>query len=1518
MYCSCLADRGRNLPNSVPEQVFHMKLPYYSASPLCEHSGSSSAGAVSAGVPPSSAAQTGNGEVALPAPPPDTLRTLALKHRNMVHNDMASFGSLRGNAHVQALKTPPSELLTMRVSGIQQAATGNRSEATILHTSTTDTRSPSAIITTASAATANPKALSTEMHLGRNDSLCQPGLYPPPSDRTHGGSSPGSPGSNAHAAIITHSGVELRPAKYLQLTGVVPVASNQLRTGSPSPLIPTISPAPLLPPVPLPLPPITTGVPSMYLQSNPPMWVSTLWDPSGKYPPQIVNSAPAPAPAPAPALLNIGLLCVGGGGGDGGGGSCSGRGGVNGSGGGDAGDGNGSSGNVIIGSMRAGVGSGGGDGAAVAANSGGGRSPVPRYLHEGTMGGRPMKAGPTCGTALAKIIAAVLAENLIVPSVADGITLPATATAGSGAAQGPEAAITDATLPHEATGASVAAIPVVHAAPAPARVAPTAPARVAPAAPAVAPARVAAVPAAGGGSYGGDTNSVAVRLDDQGRGGGGNGSGGNGGTYNGSGGGCGNQQVEVAVQASVRNDCSKAASCGHGCEYGGGGAGGEAPLDAGLMAMATDLAAHGRELVSRLVRVQATRRRLVQLEEVLTGQILQARHMLLSVLDQQQQQQQLIQQLSAQRSEQQPRQTLMQRPLQLQTQPPPPPPQQQQQQQQDQQQQKRQPQQQQQGDEDLPKSSTQLQLKQSQSPELRCQNQVRQVLKRWRGEDQQLTAATAASMMEGAVAAGSAKRALLQPSSEPTATGKMEEDLATTMPIHGIYIPQPTTRPLATTAAVTSGLPVARRSSSGGPVVSPPQRVHREQQQQMGAIPEGQQLQLPHNAMWQLRQPAEQQYLPQPKQQQQSAAGQQKRQRHPPMKLEDGWRQPQQQEDDFQLSVDCKGLEVYRADEQQKSTEAAESLIQLCQVLPLPQLEPQQQPAAPSSRDVLQPQPRPQLLPSSPPQPQQRQQKSRWSSLSSRRSQQPQQPLSSALFSLAGPDAGTQRSPLLPQVTYHNRQRQQQPRQQLQQRQPQQCPHQPVSLTAASAHQPAPSPAAATAAAAAHLHTNPIFGGDGSPGNCRPCWATRETFPVIAAGKTDPLCDDVNDDDVLLRGGSTGSAGARIEAVGAVAAGPSCAGASDGKWAANSNEAGGLDDASVVPSIARAAVGPEGAADGNYCSSAGLSAAGDVCSGLIACIPTQPHQGPCRMTQQPAAAAFQVIQLARQLMMTQGQQQRRVTAAARPAPSAPPVAAPVASYITVNGEQRQQQQHSKQQQSKLQRREQRQDLHQQVASAVRNDDQLAATSNTAGDAAIVAGDSNRHAAGAATSPVIAAAAGSGPAATAAPPEGVGGSIIRTAGPTVRVSSLSHLAALHPGWSSWQQQQANPTADLLSQPSLPPQMAQQHEQPQHQQLLDQQRSQRLEQQLLQLCQQQQRQAPQASSSPPSGLQHQQQLMLGPGGTPMPRATQLPGVTHLPPSHGGVPSTAMMAPRAIDSSGSSLSPCRKRSRVMGAYF
>ncbi|GIL59246.1 hypothetical protein Vafri_13878, partial [Volvox africanus] len=293
-------------------------------------------------------------------------------------------------------------------------------------------------------------------------------------------------------------------------------------------------------------------------------------------------------------------------------------------------------------------------------------------------------------------------------------------------------------------------------------------------------------------------------------------------------------------------------SSGHGCEYGGGG-GSQAPPDADLMAMATDLAAHGRELVSRLVRVQATRLRLVQMEEMLTGQILQARHMLLSVLDQQQQ--------LVQRSEQQPGKTLTQEPLQMRTEPPPPPLQQQQQ---HLQQQKQQPQQQQQGDENLPNLPTQPQRKRSQSPELRCQ--VPQVLHQWRDEGPHLTAATAATMVEAAVEAEPAERGLLQPSCEPRAAAEMAEDM-TSMPM---LISLPATRPLATMAAGTSGLSVLGRSSSGGPVVPPPQRVHREQQHQRGPPLEEPQQQ--HNVMRQLRQPAEH-YLPQPKQQQQSVAG---------------------------------------------------------------------------------------------------------------------------------------------------------------------------------------------------------------------------------------------------------------------------------------------------------------------------------------------------------------------------------------------------------------------------------------------------------------------------------------------------------------------------------------------------------------------------------------------------------------------------------------------------------------------
>ncbi|GIL59244.1 hypothetical protein Vafri_13876, partial [Volvox africanus] len=172
---------------------------------------------------------------------------------------------------------------------------------------------------------------------------------------------------------------------------------------------------------------------------------------------------------------------------------------------------------------------------------------------------------------------------------------------------------------------------------------------------------------------------------------------------------------------------------------------------------------------------------------------------------------------------------------------------------------------------------------------------------------------------------------------------------------------------------------------------------------------------------------------------------------------------------------------------------------------------------------------------------------------------------------------------------------------------------------------------------------------------------------------------------------------------------------------------------------------------------------------------------------------------------------------------------------------------------------------------------------------------------------------------------------------VRVSSISSHVAFHPGWSSCQQQQqqgANPTADLFSQPSLqplppqmlpPPPMTQLHGQPQQQQQqLDLRRSQRQEQQQ-QLCQQQDQQrhhlqAPR--SSPPSG-QQQQQRMLGPAAVRLPLATQLPGyqVTWLPlpVTHLTIPSPAApMAPPLVDSSGSPLSPCRKRSRVMGAHF
>ncbi|GLI60159.1 hypothetical protein VaNZ11_002220 [Volvox africanus] len=1115
--------RGRYLPRGVLDMECHPRLSYLRLSRPCEHSTTSRPVADSPGVLPLSATRTGNSKVALPTHPPDTLLTLDRKHCNMGQHDMASFGNMRVKALGHTPKTQPSEL-TMRASGIQQAATGNRSEAT-------DTRSPSAIITTVIPTNAHPKA---EVHLGRHDS-CPPGLHllTTPSDRNYGGSSNDSPNSNAHAAIITHSRVEPRPAKYPRLTGPMLMAPNPWATGSPPPLlIPPLAPGASIA---RPLPPVTTGVPTMYVQSNPPMWVSAARDPSGKYPQQLVD------PTSTPALLNIGPLSVGGSGGDGAGGSGNGDG--NGSGGGDGDGGGGSAGNGDTSTRSAGIASGG---AVVAAISGGGRtcSSDPQYLLQGTPAGRSMETGPTCGTALAKIIAAVLAETLIVPSIADSIALAATASAGSSAVLGTEAANAAATLAHEATGA------VASVAGAPAAV---------PAAPAV-PARVAALPVACG-YHSGGANSVGVRLKDQGRGGdgssdGGSGRGGRAGGGHGSGddgGDGGRNQVEVAVQASGRNDGSRisGSSSGHGCEYGGGG-GSQAPPDADLMAMATDLAAHGRELVSRLVRVQATRQRLIQMEEMLTGQIQQARHMLLSVLDQQQQ---LVKQLPVQRPEQQPGKTLIQEQLRMRTQPPPPPLQQQQ---------KQQPQQQQQRDENLPNLQlTKPQRKRSQSAELRCQ--APQVLKQWRDEGPQLTAATAASIVEAAMEAGAAERALLQPSSEARAAAEMAEDM-TTMPMH---ISQPATRPLATMAAGTSGLSVAGRSSSGGPVVPPPQRVQREQQHQTGPLPEAQQQQ-PHNVMQQLRQPA-QQYLQQPKQQQQSVPGRPKQQQHP-LELGDSWQQPQQQEDDIPLFVDCKDFKAYMADEERKSTEAAESLIQLGKLLPLPRLELQQPAAALSSRDVLkQQQPRP-----SPPQPQQdRQQKSTWSSPSSRRSQQPQQQLSSALPSPAGPAPGTQRPPLLPQAAYHNRQRQQQPRQQPQQWSQRQCPQTQALIAAATVHQSAST--AAAAVAAAQLQTNPIVCGVGSPDNCRPGWATKDKRTVVAAGKPAPLCDDVNHDDALPHcPTSSAGAGAVVATAavgtssgnlrsttamtaassrGAVAAGPSCTGASGTKWAAKSNEA---------------------------------------------------------------------------------------------------------------------------------------------------------------------------------------------------------------------------------------------------------------------------------------------------------------------------------------------------------------------------
>ncbi|GIL59245.1 hypothetical protein Vafri_13877, partial [Volvox africanus] len=361
-------------------------------------------------------------------------------------------------------------------------------------------------------------------------------------------------------------------------------------------------------------------------------------------------------------------------------------------------------------------------------------------------------------------------------------------------------------------------------------------------------------------------------------------------------------------------------------------------------------------------------------------------------------------------------------------------------------------------------------------------------------------------------------------------------------------------------------------------------------------------------------------------------------------------------------------VKAYMADEQQKSTEAAESLIQLGKLLPLPRLELQQPPAAPNSRDVLQQQPRSQPRPSSPPQPQpERQQNSTWSSLSSRRSQQPQQ----QLLSPSGPAPGTQRPPLLPQAAYHNRQQQQLPRQQPSQRSQRQCPQPSALLAAATAHQSASSAAAAAAAAgaaaaiaavaaagpAAHLHTNPTISGIGSPDNCRPGWATKDKCTVVTAENPAPLCDDVNHDNTLPRcptsSSGAGAVGATVTAgasnrnlrsttamaaassQGAVAAGPSCTGASGTKWAAKLKEAGRVADASGLPRITRAAVDLEGGVAGGDCSSAGPSAPGAASSGLIACIPTQRHQGPYRMTQQPAAAALQIMQLARRLMMAQ-------------------------------------------------------------------------------------------------------------------------------------------------------------------------------------------------------------------------------------------------------------------------------------------
>ncbi|GIL59247.1 hypothetical protein Vafri_13879, partial [Volvox africanus] len=298
-------DRGY-LPTGFPGLVFHPRLPYFSASSPCEYSITSSPVADNSGVPPLSATQTGNSEVVLPTPP-GTLLTVDRKRRNVGQHNLASLGTLRVKTLAQALKTPPSEL-TMRASGLQQAATGNRSEAT-------DTRSPT--IPT----NAHPKAISAEVDMGRNDS-CPPGLHllTAPSDRAHGGSSNDSPNNNAHAVIITHSDVAPRPAKYPRLTGPMLVAPNPWATGSLPPLLipplaPGVSPA-------RPLPPITTGVPTINFQSNPPMWVSAARDPSGKYPQQLVD--PSSTPAPAPVLLNIGPLSVGGSGGDGAGGNING------------------------------------------------------------------------------------------------------------------------------------------------------------------------------------------------------------------------------------------------------------------------------------------------------------------------------------------------------------------------------------------------------------------------------------------------------------------------------------------------------------------------------------------------------------------------------------------------------------------------------------------------------------------------------------------------------------------------------------------------------------------------------------------------------------------------------------------------------------------------------------------------------------------------------------------------------------------------------------------------------------------------------------------------------------------------------------------------------------------------------------------------------------------------------------------------------------------------------------------